>query len=100
MKKQKTIKPNKKNSFKQIDAKIMSKKDVNKEISLDTLFEQPEADLDEKNDINLTRALSIPKSQVEASKEEFKDSIRNNEAETDYVKNADEKKQYCLYEGC
>lgn len=67
---------------------------------LDRLFENPMADLAGTNDINLTRALSIPKSQVEASKEEFKDSIRNNEAETDYVKNADEKKQYCLYEGC
>jgi hypothetical protein len=77
-------------------------------VSLDTLFEQSEADLDETNDISLTRALSIPKNQVEKNKEAYKDSVKNShknshknkEAETDYVKNADEIKQYCLYEGC
>ena len=81
-------------------------------VSLDTLFEQSDADLDETNDISLTRALSIPKSQVEKNKEVYKDSVKNSnkykdgereknkEAETTYVKNADEIKQYCLYEGC
>ncbi len=73
-------------------------------VSLDTLFEQSDADLDETNDISLTRALSIPKSQVEKNKEAYKDSVKNShknkEAETTYVKNADEIKQYCLYEGC
>ena len=73
-------------------------------VSLDTLFEKANADLDETNDISLTRALSIPKSQVEKNKESHKASVKNShknkEAETDYVKNADEIKQYCLYEGC
>ncbi len=90
MKKQKTIKPNKKNSFKQIDAKIMSKKDVNKEISLDTLFEQPEADLDKTNDTSFARAQSIPLGQ----------RIRNREAHTEYVRSQSENEAYCLYEGC
>ena len=73
-----------------MDAKILSKKGVNKEISLDTLFEQPEADLDEKNDINLTRALSIPIERV----------IQNREAHTEYVRSSHENEVYCKYEGC